>query len=223
MLKLLKSELNYNLKVYLLYLVMLPIFYIVVLLYESDFMQGMILSFFPFMLTNQIITLRNKEFREQQFNLIPVNREHLGIHRLLLIVIPITLCFIVLVVIGFILVDGFAELEKISIIYGIIIICLSVYFIIRDSFLSYLRERGFTKNKMLIYFMLTGLIFNVLGIVVFMLVKAGYDVPVGPLFEFFKNNNPFSGELVELRTIAFGLMIAVISIYSYNRNRSYME
>ncbi|MBI9070805.1 MAG: hypothetical protein JEY94_04365 [Melioribacteraceae bacterium] len=223
MLKLLISELKYNLTIYLLYLVMTPMFYTAVLLYNNDFLLGMIESFFPFMLINQIIIRRNKEFREKMFNTIPINRELLGIHRLLIVLIPITICFLILIPIAITLSDGFHELEKLSIIYGLIIICLSLYFIIRDVFLSHLREKGITKSKMLIYLMLTGLVLNITGVVLFMLVKAGYEIPIKPLFQFLENHSPFSGELIGLRTVALGFMLTVLSVYSYNRNRSHIE
>jgi hypothetical protein len=116
----------------------------------------------------------------------------------------------------------FLRLIKIS---GVIISLFSIYFIIRDLFIHFIRRIGLSKERVISAALLLGVVFNLLGLLVFIKVKDGKMsfTFLDTIREYIIGYNPFSGELGLLKFFIFFTALAIISIFSFNRCKTYLE
>ena len=108
---------------------------------------------------------------------------------------------------------------------GFVLMGFSIYYILRDSLLYYLRQLGITAEKMITILVLVALIFNILGIVMFYQAKSGGAGAkmLGNIIEFFIVINPFKGENGPLTFFITSLFFAAGSVFSYRFRKAYLE
>jgi hypothetical protein len=179
-----------------------------------------------FILAQNWNTFRNKERREYKNAILPVSKYRLGRARIIIV-----LLLSLSVIIGYDLVARFADSGTITyvipgeILIGIILIGFSIYFIMRDLLLAFLRRVGLTANRMILVLTVMAIGFNILGIVAFIQAKSSPDSMswIGTGFEFLKNNNPFAGDYGSILFFVTSLVIAGLTVASYINRKYYLE
>jgi hypothetical protein len=173
------------------------------------------------------IMIRNKEVREYYLVHLPLSRCQLGVARMLMIVLPALIIVACYELIHFIFrFRGSANYPisaKNLIVYFVILMFIfSIYLIIRDLTLFFLRSNRFFKltkehSKILLIFVTVAL--NVLGVFAFI----ARPTIIGKIFEFFIHDNPFADVNNVIRFSAICFALAVLSITSYCRRKAYHE
>ena len=173
------------------------------------------------------IMIRNKETREFYFVHLPISRCKLAVTRIGMIVLYSLIIMTFYVLIRFIFrIRGTANYpvsaQNLVVYFAIVIFVFSVYFIIRDLTLFFLRSNQFFKlkkeqSKTILLFAM--LLVNILG--VFALIMQ--PTLIGKIFEFFIHKNPFADVNNVIRFSAISLALAVLSIASYTKRKAYLE
>jgi len=166
---------------------------------------------------------RNKEIRDQQLARLPVSMTELALARLAGIVIP-GLGLIALHLTGLELSDQlkFRTIEWVSILFSLILIGFSFYFISRDRLLNWFRINRFypmTKERMTSLLYLLIAIINILGIYTF-IVQPPW---IGQMVGFFIENNPINQPFGVPAFLLFSLIVAMVSVFTYRTRTSYIE
>jgi hypothetical protein len=173
------------------------------------------------------IMIRNKEVREYCLVSLPLSRCKLGLARILMIILPSLVILVFYELIHFIFnfrgsVNYPVSRINLVIYFAIVLFVFSVYLIIRDSMLFFLRTNKFfrlTKNQAKTILSFALLLLNVLG--AFALVAR--PALIDKVLKFFIHDNPFAEVNNVIRFSAISLTLAVLSIASYNRRKAYLE
>jgi hypothetical protein len=173
------------------------------------------------------IMIRNKETREFYFVHLPISRCKLAVTRIGMIVLYSLIIMTFYVLIRFIFrIRGTANYpvsaQNLVVYFAIVIFVFSVYFIIRDLTLFFLRSNQFfklTKEQSKTILLFAMLLVNILG--VFALIAQ--PTLIGKIFEFFIHDNPFADVNNVIRFSALSLALAALSIASYTRRKAYLE
>jgi len=220
MYKILKAELNYHKLSWYSIVLLIPL----ILLYtgeESESGTHFIIFLFPYLMINTIIPPRYKEKRDRLFTLLPIVNWHIALERIVLIIAVVSLYLISYSALyALIYPNQPSNFNSITLFFGIIIFIYSIFFIINDIFVHTLKhgsdDRGaLTKFKG--------------GMIIFIaiLMLAGfyalYAKPPGLLifYNLIAENNPFSGEFGEIKFVFVSLLLAMISVFTFAKRRSY--
>ncbi len=218
MLKILKAEISYNKTSILLMYIML------LLLSKYSWFMGVM----GYITLNSINTLRNKEFRERKLAILPVSIASPAVARIILHTFPFIIftafTFAALLIID---PDQWKLIEELIYVNGILITIFSLYFILRDKCLYFFRRIGFTQKiftKILVIFIL---VTNLLGIYTMIAVDKDWPNPAVDVIKFFREDfpayNPFSGEYGSYYFLILSMVLAVSTIYTYSKRKSYLE
>jgi len=173
------------------------------------------------------IMIRNKEVREFYLVHLPLSRCKLGLARILIIILSSLLVLTFYELIHFIFnfrgsVNYPVSRINLVIYFAIVLFVFSVYLIIRDSTLFFLRTNRFfrlTKNQAKTILSFALLLLNVLFAFTFISRSPLFD----KAFRFLFHDNPFSDINNVIRFSVISLALAVLSIVSYCRRKAYLE
>lgn len=173
------------------------------------------------------LMIRNKEIREYYFVQLPHSRCKLALARIGMIVLPS------LVIMGFYELIHFifqyrgpanypVSIKNLVTFLAIILFIFSVYFIMRDFILFFLRSNRFFKlrkeqSKTILLFAMLAV--NILGVFALIMRPA----LIGKVFEYFIHDNPFADVNNVIIFSAITLALAVLSVASYSRRKAYLE
>ena len=220
-----KSELDYNKFAFLAALsFVIPIYILEVMLEDLPKFYVIVPMFWIGLFW---IMIRNKETREFYFVHLPISRCKLAVTRIGMIVLYSLIIMTFYVLIRFIFrIRGTANYpvsaQNLVVYFAIVIFLFSVYFIIRDLTLFFLRSNQFfklTKEQSKTILLFAMLLVNILG--VFALIAQ--PTLIGKIFEFFIHDNPFADVNNVIRFSALSLALAVLSIASYTKRKAYLE
>ena len=223
MLYLIKSEMSY-LKLYsVIILALVPaLFYAQTVLEDASNMAIIAVMFVNAQLWN---SYRNKERREYRNIVLPVSANTRAGLRVIIVFI---FCLLPVIIYHAILSLTGRQLNYVISPYvtiGFVFAGFSIYYILRDTLLHYLRQLGITAEKMITILVLVALIFNILGIVMFYQAKSGGAGAkmLGNIIDFFIVINPFKGENGPLTFFITSIVLAGGSVFSYRFRKAYLE
>ncbi len=223
--QLLKTEFSYNRTVFLAVLAfVIPICVLEAMLEDLPSFYVIFPMLWSGMFWN---TLRNKEIREFSLVRLPLSRCQLGVARMLKIILPalVTVAGYELIhfLFGFRGSANYPVSNKNLVVYFVIVMFIfSAYFIIRDITLFFLRSNRFfklTKERSKTILILVTIVLNLLGIIAFIARPA----IIGKIFEFFIHKHPFADVNNVIKFSAISLMLAALTIVSYNKRKEYLE
>ena len=173
------------------------------------------------------IMIRNKEVREYYLVSLPLSRCKLGLARILIIILSSLLVLTFYELIHFIFnfrgsVNYPVSRINLVVYFATVLFVFSVYLIIRDSTLFFLRTNKFfrlTKNQAKTILSFALLLLNVLFVFTFISRSAWFD----KVFKIIIHDNPFAEVNNVIRFSAISLALAILSIASYCRRKAYLE
>ncbi len=176
-----------------------------------------------FMMMNSFVTYRAREKRNRLHFRLPLSTRELGGSRIL------TIYILAILAIGVLFISHKLFQSQVSFPYlrmtvlvGISVFLFSLYFIIYDIFTSLFKKYGR-------FFIMLGVLvlalFMVLGIVVMKQTNTTGSPPglMISIIDFVKNSNPFAGRSGWIRFLRVILVLSFITIFTFNRRRSYVE
>jgi len=173
------------------------------------------------------IIIRNKEAREYYFVHLTISRCKLALARVAVIILSSFMTIGFYKLIHFIFqfrgpANYPVTIKNLTVYFTIVLFIFSVYFIIRDFTLLFLRSNRFfklTKEQSKTILLFAMLLVNILG--VFALIAQ--PSLIGKIFEFFIHDNPFADVNNVIRFSAVSVALAALSIASYSRRKAYLE
>ena len=173
------------------------------------------------------IMISNKEIREYYFVQVPISRCKLGLARILMLMLLSLAILAFYELIHFIFQfrgpANYPVSTKNLVTYlAIVLFIFSIYFIIRDLSLLFLRSNRFfklTKEQTKTFLIFGAIVLNLLGAFAFI----ARPTIIVSIFEFFIHDNPFADVNNVIRFSALSLALAVLSIASYSRRKAYLE
>lgn len=176
-----------------------------------------------FMMINSFVTYRAREKRNRLHFRLPLSTHELAGSRIL------TVYVLAILAIGVLFISHQVFQRQILFPYlrmtflvGMSVFLFSLYFIFNDIFISLFKKYGrfFVMLAVLVLAM-----FIVLGIVV---IKQANDAGPSPgqlitIIDSIKNINPFSGNSGWIRFLRVVLVLSFITIFTFNRRRTYVE
>ena len=220
--KLIKSDLDYQKTSIILFLgiIFFTFFYSVS---SSPGSSEFMVFLMTFMMMNAFIITRASEKRNRLHFHLPLSTNKLAISRILIIYILGILAVCVLVI-SHLLFQYHASFpyQRIAIMTGISIFLFSLYFIFYDIFTSFFKKFG---RFFVMLAVMVLVLFMVLGIVVMKQTNATGSPPglLISIIEFVKNNNPFASGSSWIRFLILNLILSTITIFTFNRCKSYIE
>jgi|GEM_PF-6821114 len=176
-----------------------------------------------FMMMSSFVTNRVREKRNRLHFRLPLSTRELAGSRILTAYVMAILAIGILSISHLLFHRQVAFLyPRITVLVGMSVFLFSLYFIFNDIFTSLFKKYGrFVEKVAVIVFTMV----MVLGIVV---MRQSNDTgsPPGRLFtiiDFVKNNNPFAGYSGWLRFLMVVLVLSFITIFTFNRRKSYIE
>lgn len=220
--KLLKSELDYHKNTIGLFLGIIFLMH----LFDTSIAPGnvdFIVALMTFMMINTFINSRAREKRNRlQFKL-PISATQLGFSRLLMVYAS-GAAIVTAIIVGHLLFKSQAQFHfyRTGVLIGSSIFLFVVYFIFSDLFTAFLKKYG--RFIMMVLVFVIALIFA-FGIVVMRQTNAtgSAPMPLLAMINFLKNHNPFTGELGGLVFLILNLLLSTITIFTFNRRKSYAE
>ena len=224
MVQILKAELNYNLKLIIGLFLFLPVTWLLSFnAFDEDLSPNYIMFWLMFIMLQSWNSFRNKEIREFQQATLPLSRSKVALTRVVVVVILASgmngVYFIVLRLIRPAQVISFST---VMLPFLIMVAMFSVYFMLRDRLLFFLRNNRIskiTREKSIMILMLLNLMAVILGFVAFMTRPKA----IGSIVEFAIFLNPFSGEFGFEKFFIFSLILAGLTIVTFNYRKSYLE
>ncbi len=220
--KLIKSDLEYQKNSIILFLGIIFFVYI----YNAFISPGnaeFMIFLMTFMMINSFITIRAREKRNRLHFHLPVSTNELGGSRILIVYV-LSLLSVGVLFISDQLFQGQVsfQYQRITFMIAISIFLFLLYFIFYDIFTSFFKKYGR-------FFVMVGVIilalFMVLGFVVMKQTNATGSPPglLISIIDFIKNNNPFTGRSGWIRFLRVILVLSFITIFTFNRCKSYVE
>lgn len=230
MVQILKAEISYNRRVIIGYFLFLPVIWSLSLANSESLLapfEDLPLSYLMFWLMFIMLqswnSLRNKEIREFQQTTLPLSRSKVALVRLMVVVIlALGVNGVYFVVLKLIRPSHVISLRSVMLPFTIMLAMFSVYFILRDRFLYILRNNRIskiTREKSIMILMLLNLFAVIVGFVAFLTRPK----VIGSIVEFVITHNPFSGEFGFGRFFILSLVLAGLTIVTYNYRKSYVE
>lgn len=220
----LKAEFNYHKKIFLGFFGFLPFicFHAINPILE-DLSANYLIFMLIFLMLQNWNTFRNKENRERQHIRLPLSIKKIALARIFMIIIP-CLGFIGFYSLIYSLLAGPIDHIRLLISFSMILLGFSIYFIIRDLFLSFFRKIGFTKNRIVIGLVLIMLGLNLLGIFFFTRTTNTGAPPVNmELLAKFVRFLQGADMYVATKFIVSSLALASSTLFSFGRRRSYLD
>ena len=230
MVQILKAEISYNRGVIIVFFSFLPVIWLLSLVHlESLFapLESLAPSYLMFWVMFIMLqgwnSNRNKEIREFRQATLPLSRRKIAVARLMVVVLlslsMITAYFSILKLIKPAQVIDFHTVISP---FAFILAMFSIYFILRDRLLYFLRNNRIakiTREKSFMILMLSNLIAVVAGFVAFITRPKA----IGTIVEFAIIHNPFSGEFSLERFFIVSVILAGLTIVTFNYRKSYLE
>jgi hypothetical protein len=220
--ELIKSDLDYHKNSILLFLGI--IFF--VFIYNTSISPGnaeFLIVLMTFMMINSFVTYRAREKRNRLYFRLPLSTRELGASRIF------TVYVLAILAIGVLFVSHQVFQRQISFPYlrmtflvGLSVFLFSLYFIFNDIFTSLFKKYG---RFIVMLGVLVLAMFMVLGIVVMKQTNTTGSPPnlMISIIDFVKNNNPFSGYSGWIRFLRVVLVLSFITLFTFNRRKSYIE
>ena len=220
--KLIKSDIDYQRNSIILFLGM--IFF--VFIYNTSISPGnaeFMIFLMTFMMINSFVTYRAREKRNRLHFRLPLSARELGGSRIL------TAYVLAILAIGVLFISHQLFQRQVSFPYqrilvmvGMSIFLFSLYFIFNDIFTSLFKKYG---RFIVMLGVLVLAMFMVLGIVVVKQTNAAGSPPAQlmSIIDFVKNINPFAGSSGWIRFLRVILVLSFITIFTFNRRKSYFD
>ncbi|MFQ5824104.1 MAG: hypothetical protein ACE5JB_08635 [bacterium] len=222
----LKAEFNYHKKIFLGFSIFVPLLRIYATSPIEDLPPNYLMFWMMFLMVQSWYAFRNKEKRERQLTRLPITMRKMALARIFMVIIS-SLSFIVFYAIMYFVLDPVKPVNQwIWIVsFGIILFGFSVYFILADLFSDFFRKIGFTKNTMVVGIALFMIGFALLGLFFSVTTSATGKppIPIGPIIQFIKVNNPFGGEYGIAKFMVLSIVSACLSVVTYGHRKSYLE
>lgn len=219
--RLFKSELNYNKSLVYFMLCLIPAVMIATSMINYD-NRWMIFWIILLILENWIIK-RNNERREFLFTLLPIPAWQKGFLRMFFIAIICGAFLPIFQLLLFLTNDGkLIEWKYLIVIYFLILLSFSIYFIIRDLLLYFIRTNPhirMTRERTRIVLKLSLLAFFIAGAIAFVLRPQSLIDFINLLIRI----NPFTGAYGIIKFCLFSLILAVLTICSYQKRKTSLE
>jgi len=145
-------------------------------------------------------------------------------------VLIIVICIIVFLAVFFLiltLVNPQAEFEYLSLMknLAVLVSVFTIYFLVRDLLYDFFRRLGFNKQRVIFGAVVLTLGLNFLTVISVMLIKQTGKtyIPIGTVFDYIFNAQPFDGSYGHLKFLAFCATGLLISVFSYINRKSYLE
>jgi hypothetical protein len=220
--KLIKSDLDYHKNSILLFLGI--IFF--VFIYNTSISPGnaeFLIFLMTFMMMNSFVTYRAREKRNRLHFRLPLSARELAGSRILFVYVLATLA------IGILFISHQLFQRQVSFPYlrmtvlvGMSVFLSLLYFIFYDIFISLFKKYG---RFIVMLGVLVVAMFMVLGIVVMKQTNEAGSSPgqLISIIDFIKNINPFAGRSGGIRFLRVILVLSFITIFTFNRRKSYVE
>ncbi len=222
--RILKAELDYHKRLFAGFVgfVILLGFYAANSFIE-DLSPNYILFLMMFLLLQNWNTLRNKERRDFQIVQLPVSIGLIALARIVMIFIVFVMLVGPFTLMQFLLTRSVDYIHSL-IGLGIILMGFSIYYIMRDQILLFLRKMGITQSKMRWGLAVSFLALNFLGIFFFIKTSKTGSPPVSldalvQFIRFIKGARP--QDLVKFFVPA--ITFACLTVISFSKRRSYFE
>jgi hypothetical protein len=219
-----KSELNYNAFKLLAFLVVIP-FLVLIEFYFDDFPKLYIAFLLYFTILAWFLNA-NKEHRIIRYNILPVNRLKNAISRIIILLV-ITLA-VYLPYIGLYWILKFNAALNIKYIFvsaSVVLIVFGLSFVVRDLAFEFFRTIGLNKYNIKLVLVVIILALNLITVYAFMYTKSTGHAPL--FFESairsIESHNPFAHPAADFYFVLAFCAVAMISILSYNKRKSYLE
>jgi hypothetical protein len=176
-----------------------------------------------FMMINSFVTYRAREKRNQLHFRLPLSTRELGGSRILTIYILAILAIGVLFISHLFFQRHVSfPYQRITIMVGLSVFLFSLYFIFNDIFTSLFKKYG---RFIVMLAVLVLAMFAVLGIVVMKQTNTTGSPPelMISIIDFVKKNNPFAGNIGLIRFLILNLILLIITIFTFNRRKTYVE
>jgi hypothetical protein len=219
--RLFKSELNYNKSLIYFLLSLLPAVMIATSMINFD-NSWMIFWVILLILENWVIK-RNNERREYFFTLLPIPSWQKGFLRIFFIVIVCGAFLPIFQLLLFLTNKGkVLEWKYLIVIYFLVLNSFSIYFIIRDSLLYFMRTNPYLKisrARTRIVLKLSLFAFLIAGVIT-LLMRSQLLID---FIDFLIRINPFAGAFGIIKFCTFSLIMAALSVYSYQKRKASLE
>jgi len=223
MARIIKAELNYNKRLILGFFCFLPITWILALNELEALPPTYIMFWLVFIMVQNWNSFRNKERREYQIQVLPLSNWRIAAARLMMVVLlSIPVIFIYYLILFIIQPGRFLDFMALLRPFSILMLMFSVYFLLRDSLLYFMRNNNIfniTKDRsvtILILLVFWGVVISFMGL----LIK-----PSGlrGIIEFVIALNPFQGQYGLEKLYSLSLILALFTLITFNRRKSYLE
>jgi len=220
--KLIKSDIDYQKNSLILFLGM--IFF--VFIYNTSISPGnaeFMIFLMTFMMMNSFVTYRAREKRNRLHFRLPLSARELAGSRIFTVYVLAILAIGVMFISHLLFQRQISfPYQRISVMVGMSIFLFSLYFIFNDIFTSLFKKYG---RFIVMLGVLVVAMFMVLGIVVIKQTNEAGSSPgqLMTIIDFIKNINPFSGSSGGIRFLRVVLVLSFITIFTFNRRKSYIE
>lgn len=221
--RLILSELEYNKIRVALLLILFPTAYFLRLNYPIFIYMDLAIVYIFILTMSFLVAFKNKELRERTFNSLPIKRIDIAVSRLVTILLPICYYTIIMLISELWFSKKSPDLFFVAIVFSLSVIGISIYFLIRDISLRYIRERGISKDRMKTILVFSIVVLNILTILLVLLTKEGLKVPLAQIIDFFVAINPFKGDFAASRLIVTSIVLASLTLKTYNNGKFHME
>jgi len=172
------------------------------------------------------IVYRNKNNREEWLCALPVTPIKIATIRYLMI-LAYGLGFYLLTLSQFSIIGQFElfDFKSMIVSLGIQLFIFSLYFIGRDLLANFFVRIGWTKERVLPFFLMLTLVINLLTILLFLQAKQkkGALLNIGRAIDYVIENNPFVGEYGLERFIGLVLIFIIGSLIAFCRQKSFIK
>ncbi|MFQ5769025.1 MAG: hypothetical protein ACE5HX_00710 [bacterium] len=224
MLNLLKAEFKYHKTIFIVYLSLIPLIsiqacYSVIVDLSANYVMGMLML----ALLQNWIASRNKERRERKYTLLPISIWKIALTRISFIMLTCTGAWVAYFLMTFFIKPAVSlNHTRFILILGLMLIMFSIYYVLRDLLLDFFNRIGWTKDKrkMAAVVIVLGLTLFLMGTFIFALRTEGTATPPSSLIKiirYFLYDNPFT------ECIVLGMILVMISIFTFNHRKSYLE
>lgn len=230
MVQILKAEISYNRRIIIGFFSFLPVSWLVSLIHleglfapVESLAPSYLMFWLMFIMLQSWNSNRNKEIREFGQATLPLSRRKVAQARLMVVVLlALSMDGIYFVVLKLIRPARVIDFSTVMLPFTFILAMFSVYFMLRDRLLYFLRNNRIskiTRERSFMILMLLNLIAVVAGFVAFMTRPKA----IGTIIEFAIIHNPFSGEFSLERSFIVSVILAGLTIVTFNYRKSYLE
>jgi hypothetical protein len=220
------SEVQYRRNLFSTLLLLVPV-YAIYAKFEIKYISANYFLFWTiFLIIQQIIITRNVEKRNRFIMMLPISKRSAGLHRISLIVLPTITVFIIFYF--FVLIihhQDYSTWHHYLTSTAILAFIYALYFIFQDVLVDFFRQHGITadRTKYAIVLLMLGL--NILGILAFAQASKGgkpsrFMLFVDKTIQWTLANHPFRGEHGYLKFWALSIIIAGLSVWTFERQKS---